>query len=154
MLQLGKNTLFYFIGFVFLAHGCSEPNISDVRIERFEKLDEQPGVECYLVYGYHHSIEREIGLLIDKYVCDTIFPTIKIESTSLSQEKSLVFFKKTKNTNNEETYRSKIKRAIAYRDVIFKYVFERKDDSTIVPSRRILYRFNDPDMVIEPFRCN
>ena len=69
-MPFGKNTLFYFIGFVFLAHGCSEPNISDVRIERFEKLDEQPGIECYLVYGYHSSIEREVGLLLDRYVCD------------------------------------------------------------------------------------
>jgi hypothetical protein len=153
MIPFGKNTLFYFIGFVSLAHGCSMPNISDVRIERFEKMDEQPGIECYLVYGYHHSIEQEVGLLIDKYVCDSIFSTIKIESTSRSQEKRLVFFKKNKNTNNKETYRSKIKRAIAYRDVIFEYVFDRKDDSTIVPSRR-LYRVNDPDMVIEPFKCN
>jgi hypothetical protein len=153
MIPFGKNTLFYFTGFVFFAHACSEPNISDVRIERFEKLDEQPGIECYLVYGYHHSIEREVGLLLDRYVCDSIFSTIKIERTSRSQEKRLVFFNKTNNTNNEETYKSKIKRAIAYRDVIFEYVFDRKDDSMIAPSRRI-YKINDPDMVIERFRCN
>lgn len=153
MLQFGKNTLFYFIGFVFLAHGCSEPNISDVRIERFEKLDEQPRIECYLVYGYHSSIEREVGLLLDRYVCDSIFPSITIEKTSLFNQKILLFYKKTKNTNNEETYRSKIKRAIADRDVIFEYVFRRNEDFMIVPSRRN-YRVNDPDMVMEPFRCN
>ncbi len=153
MIPSGKNTLFYFIGFVSLAHGCSMPNISDVRIERFEKMDEQPRIECYLVYGYHSSIEQDVGLLLDRYVCDSIFPSITIEKTSLFNKKIILFYKKTKNTNNEETYRSKIKRAIADRDVIFKYVFRRNEDFMIVPSRRI-YRVNDPDMVIEPFGCN
>jgi hypothetical protein len=147
------NQLFWFILFVLLVDGCTEPRISDVKIERFEKLDEQPGIECYLVYGYHKSIEQEIGLLIDKYVCDSIFPSVTIEITRRSQQKLFLFYKKTKNSNNEETYRSKIKRAIAGRDIIFEYIFERKEDSTIVPSRK-LYRVNEPDMVIEPFRCN
>lgn len=153
MIPSGKNTLFYFIGFVSLAHGCSMPNISDVRIERFEKMDEQPRIECYLVYGYHSSIERDVGLLLDRYVCDSIFPSITIEKTSLFNQKIILFYKKTKNTNNEETYRSKIKRSIADRDVIIEYVFRRNEDFMIVPSRRI-YRVNNPDMVIEPFRCN
>lgn len=146
-------TLPYIFLLTLLTNGCTEHHISDVRIERFEKLDEQPGIECYLVYGYHKSIEREVGLLIDRYVCDSIFPNIKIEITRRSQQKLLLFYKKTKNSNNEETYRSKIKRAIAGRDIIFEYVFDRKEDSTIVPSRK-RYKVNEPDMVSEPFRCN
>lgn len=145
--------LLYFIVFISLAHGCSEPNISDVRIERFEKMDEQPRIECYLVCGYHTSIDREIGILLDQYVCDSIFPNITIENTSLFNQKLIIFFKKTKKTNNEETYRSKIKRAIADRDVIFEYVFRRNENNTIVPMWK-RYRVNDPDMVMEPFRCN
>jgi hypothetical protein len=147
------NTLYYFIVLFFLIQGCAKSNISDIRIERFEKLDEQPGIECYLVYGYHNSIEKETGLLIDKYVCDSVLLNIRIESTSRSKQKLLIFFKKTKNTNNNETYRSKIKRAIARRDVIFEYDFEVKEDSIIAPSRK-RYRVNEPDMVSEPFRCN
>ncbi|GAB4498944.1 MAG: hypothetical protein OHK0019_35240 [Saprospiraceae bacterium] len=130
-----------------------EHHISDVRIERFEKLDEQPRLECYLVYGYHQSIEQEVGFLIDRYVCDSIFPNIYIERAHTTQKKVLYFFRKTKNSNNKEIYRSKIKRAIAYRDIIFEYVFEIREDSTIAPSRK-KYRVNEPDMVSEPFRCN
>lgn len=143
----------HFIVLLFFAQGCAEPSISDVRIERFEKLDEQPRIECYLVYGYHSSIEREVGILLDKYVCDSIFPSISIEKNSIYNQKLLLFYQKTKNTNNEETYRSKIKRGIADRDVIFEYVFRRNEDYTISPIRKS-YRFNDPDIVTEPFNCN
>jgi len=144
--------LSYVLLLAFLVHGCTDPHISDVRIERFEKLDEQPGIESYLVYGYHESIEQEIEFIIDKYVCDSIFPNITIERASRSQQKNLFFFKKTKNSNNEETYLSKIKRSIAYRDVIVEYVFRRKEDSTIVPAWKTVSA-NEPE-VTKPFKCD
>lgn len=153
MLPYCIKTLLHIFLLALLIHGCTEPHISDVRIERFKKMDEQPIRECYLVYGYHNSIEQEVGKLIDKYVCDSVFPSITIEAMSNSKQKYIYFFKKTKNSNNKETYRSKIKRAIAERDIIFEYDFEAKEDSTINPSRK-RYRVNEPDMVSEPFRCN
>jgi hypothetical protein len=139
--------------FAFSTIRCTDHNISDIRIERFEKLDEQPRLECYLVYGYHKSIEQEVGSLIDRYVCDSIFPNIVFDTTGSTQKKVLYFFKKTQNTNNKEKYRSKIKKAIAHRDIIFEYVFDIKEYSKVVPTRK-KYRVNDPDMVSEPFRCN
>lgn len=153
MLPYRIKTLLHIFLLTLLIQGCAEHHISGVRIERFEKLDEQPTRECYLVYGYHKSIEREVGFLIDRYVCDSIFPSIVLEKTKRSQRKTLYFFKKTKNSNNKETYRSKIKRAIADRDIIFEYDFELGENSKIVPSRK-RYKVNEPDMVSEPFRCN
>ncbi len=145
--------LSYILLLALIIHGCAAPHISDVKIERFEKLDEQPRLECYLVYGYHKSIEQEVGSLIDRYVCDSIFPNIAFDATGSTQKKVLYFFRKTKNTNNKETYRSKMKRAIAYRDIIFEYVFDIGEDFTITPSQKN-YRVNEPDMVMEPFKCN
>jgi hypothetical protein len=153
MQSLRANTLPYLIVFILLIQGCAEPNISDVRIERFEKMDEPPRIECYLVNSYHSSIDQEIGALLDHYVCDSIFPNIAIEKANLFNQKLILFFKKTKNTNNEESYRSKIKRAIADRDVIIEYVFRRNESNAIVPMWKS-YRVNEPDFVSEPFRCN
>lgn len=153
MLYYWIKILSYVLLLALITDGCAAPHISDVRIERFEKIDEQPRIECYLVYGYHKSIEQEVGKLIDIYVCDSIFPNIKIDSTYAFQKKVLYFFKRSKNSNNTETYRSKIKRSIAYRDIIFEYVFDIGEDFTVTPSQKN-YRVNDPDMIMESFRCN
>lgn len=136
-----------------LTYSCAEPSMPDVRIERFEKLDEQPYRQCYLVYGYHPSIEREIGLMLDKFVCDSIFPNAAYYQINDFQHKVYLFYKKTKKSNNQETYRSDMKRSIAHRDVIFEYLFKGKADSTLMVPARKIYKVNDPDMVIEPFTC-
>lgn len=138
---------------VLLTYSCTEPSLSDVRIERFEKLDEQPYRQCYLVYGYHPSIEREIGLMLDKFVCDSIFPYFVDYQANNYQGKLFLFYKKTKNANNKETYLSDMKRAIADRDIIFEYLFKGHGDSTLMAPTRKIYKVNDPDMVIEPFNC-
>jgi hypothetical protein len=153
MLSHHLKTSSFLLLLAFLTYGCAEPSLSDVRIERFEKLDEQPYRQCYLVYGYHPSLEKEVGALIDRYVCNSIVPNLTFDSTgTIMRSKYLYFFKRTKHSNNDETYRSDMKKAIADRDIIFKYVFDVEENIKFVPDRKIS-DVNGPNRVSEPFTC-
>jgi|AntRauTorckE5430_2_1112549.scaffolds.fasta_scaffold54671_2 hypothetical protein len=120
----------------FVFGTCSPWDKSDVKIERFEYMDiprstpvadDSIASEAYLIHGYDSRHEEEIHEITDQYVCDSIIP-----NRTFTRFKYLTFFKKSKNTNQENFQIRRSERRMVHaktNDKLFHYLLAVKDSA-------------------------
>lgn len=132
-----------------LCYSCAKWDRNNIKIERFEYLDESPFLEAYLISGYTKKYDDRIQRIVDSFICHSI-----LGNNTPYHAKYITFFKETKNTNrdNFQTRRKhKIIRSQT-KDKLFSYRFTTKDSMIFRITK--IYQEYDTEVSFQGFHCN